>query len=77
MDNRISRKENEHYQDVIDSINEFDVNEDQLPYWKNNVKQYRKKKLSEKQKAALKKGRDVLKEKRERYAPLKPKRKRD
>ena len=60
MDRRVVKLENKAYGDAYDLLAENGLGVEDLPYEKKSVKQYVPKKLSEKQKQALAKGRDGM-----------------
>ena len=58
MDRRIVKLENKAYGKAYDLLTENGLGIEDLPYKKKNVKQYSPKKISEKQKDALARGRE-------------------
>ena len=58
MDRRVVKLENKAYGDAYDLLAENGLGVEDLPYKKKNIKQYSPKKISEKQKQALARGRE-------------------
>ena len=65
MDRRVVKLENKAYGDAYDLLDKSGLGVEDLPYKKKNVKQYRPKKISEKQKQALARGRERMRSNRE------------
>ena len=60
MDRRVVKLENKAYGDAYDLLYENGLDVEDLPFKKKNIKQYKPKKISNKQKQALAKGRAQL-----------------
>ena len=65
MDRRVVKLENKAYGNAYDLLAEKGIDVEDLPYKKKSIKQYRPKKISEKQKQALAKGRERMRSNRE------------
>ena len=65
MDRRVVKLENKAYGNAYDLLAEKGIGFEDLPYKKKSIKQYRPKKISEKQKQALARGRERMRSNRE------------